>query len=75
MGKVKAALMDAQETFYTLIGYEELDFLLKECESFGEFNLKLADIPGMIEFMRDVGHSTYQYIVIDTWCERWRDYV
>jgi len=71
MGKVKAMLMDAQDSFYELVGYEELDLLLNESESFGDFNLKLADIPGMIQFMRDVGHSTYQYIVTDTWCEKW----
>jgi hypothetical protein len=72
MGKVKSMLMDAQETFYDLA---DIEAIVSESETFSHFNLKLAETPGMIEFMREVGHSTYQYIVTDTWNEFWSNYV
>ena len=68
MSKVKSMMMDAQETFYDLADIEKI---VSESETFSHFNHKLAETPGMIEFMREAGHSTYRYIVTDAWNEYW----
>ena len=71
MGKMKSMLMDQQEEFFAL---GDIESLIWESENFAEFNHKLAEVPGMVEFMKTVGHSTYRYIVTDVWNEVWGYY-